>query len=276
MAKSIIDAHGDIVQPGTPVLLRCALDTRTLLTHGVIRPGYEQQRQIAGDLGRAAVVDHGGSEFGEGSIAANREHPATDIVGDVSIDDGIVRRDPIEICLGIRDGFCKGTHAQIIDKAAPVGCTLHVGTQVGNQVAKHRKRQRRLAGSAEHNRSQALGIARDVAADDEAAHRVAEKDIGDVFRVAVADQLPQFMHILDEDILATLDRHMPQLGVVRNALTVSDVVIGADDVTYTIQVGGEFPVALAIFRRSVCYLDDALGVCHCWPQIGMDLIHTIK
>ena len=94
---------------------------------------------------------------------------------------------------------------------------------------------------------------------------MAKDDVGEVFIVTIADQLPKPVYIPNEDILATLEWHMSKLRRVGDTLAMTNVIISANDVTLTVQECSEFPIPLAIFGCAMRDLDDAPGIYCFWP-----------
>ena len=114
-----------------------------------------------------------------------------------------------------------------------------------------------LARAADDGGGETRGVAREIGAHDEASHRMAEHDVGSLPRIARSDRLAQFVHVVDEHVLAADTRKATPLAGIGDAFPMPHVIVRADDITAAHQITGEFIVALDVLGHAVHDLHDS-------------------
>ena len=100
-------------------------------------------------------------------------------------------------------------------------------------------------------------MAGQVGAHDEAAHGMAEQDVGRLAGVAGRHRAAQLVDVLDEHVLAAVRGQAPQLGGVGYALAVAHVVARAHHEAAAHEEAGELVVAPQVLGHAVHDLHDA-------------------
>ena len=256
MAHALVQLHLHILHTGAAQQVGRRTHALAARAHRVLGAGDEQHGQSLRHLRRARRRHHLAREVGERGVAADGEHGAAQLVGDVGVHDGRIGADPVVRRARVLDLLGERAHAHAVQKLAAVVGALRLREEARQRVARLRQDEGLLARAADDGRRHVLAVARQVGARDEASHGMAEHDVRGLAGVAGGDGLAQFVDVLDERLLA-VDGQAAKLVCAGHALAVADVIGGAHHEALFHEEARELVVAAHMLHHAVDDLNDA-------------------
>ena len=159
---------------------------------------------------------------------AGRRHRAAERVSDVLIHDRLVARQPVEVRAHMVVLLVVAAEGELIELGAVVHRAIVDHLELGHELTGGDDGGRVLAGAADDDALESLRMVNNVGAGQEAAHAVAEQEVGDI-GVLGGGQLVELVHVAHNIVPAVLFRKEAQLLLVFGSLAVAEVVVGDDD-----------------------------------------------
>ena len=159
---------------------------------------------------------------------AGRRHRAAERVSDVLIHDRLVARQPVEVRAYMVVLLVVAAEGELIELGAVVHRTIVDHLELGHKLTGGDDGGRVLTGAADDDALESLRVVNDVGAGQEAAHAVAEQEVGDI-GILGGGQLVELVHVAHNIVPAVLFRKEAQLLLVFGSFAVAEVIIGDDD-----------------------------------------------
>ena len=159
---------------------------------------------------------------------AGGRHRAAERVGDVLIHDRFVAGEPVELCAHVVILFVVAAEGKLVERGAVIHGAVVDHLELCHELAGGDDGGRVLAGAADDDALEPLRMVNDIGAGQEAAHAVAEQEVGDV-GILGGGQLMELIHVAHDIVPAVLFREEAQLLLVFGGLAVAEVVVCDDD-----------------------------------------------
>ena len=136
---------------------------------------------------------------------AGSRHRTAERVGNVGVHDRLVTGEPVQLRAHVVILLVVAAEGELIERGAVVHGAVVDHLELCHELASSDDRARILAGAADDDALESLGVINDIGAGQEAAHAVAEQEVGDI-GVLGCGELVERVHIAHDIIPAVFFR----------------------------------------------------------------------